>query len=174
MDSHGRCASLTRMNERRVDQLDKVLALAESSHEGEAIGAVRMARQILSRDGLSFSDLARAAAAKGSRFSLPRALFSGQAVHLEAQIAQLQQALNDLRDDNQSLKAQLEFWHRRAFEMEQQLNISQSDTQRWKQLARETAEKLWDISRIAHEPGWEPDDRIEEDQAGVFVTEKRG
>jgi hypothetical protein len=139
------------MNQRTVDQLDKVLALADSSHEGEAVGAVRKARQMLSRDGLSFGDLARAASTK-ARFSLPRSLFSGQLVHLEAQIVQLQQLVRDMRGDNQSLQTQIEFWRRRAFEMEQQLNLTQSESQRWKQLARETAEKLWDMSQYAKVP----------------------
>jgi len=137
------------MNQRRVEQLDKVLALVDSAHEGEAVGAVRIARKMLSRDGLSFGDLARAASSR-SRFSLSRSFFSGQHVHLEAQIAQLQQQVNDLISDNQSLATQIDFWRRRAFEMEQQLNLSQSDAQRWKQLARETAEKLWDISQLAN------------------------
>jgi len=134
------------MSQKTVDQLDKVLALVDSSHEGEAVGAVRMARQLLSRDGLSFSDLARAASNK-SKFSLKRPLFSGHVVHLEAQIAQLQQLVRDLQGDSQSLNTQVEFWRRRAFEMEQQLNLTQSEAQRWKQLARETAEKLWDMSQ---------------------------
>ncbi len=109
-----------------------------------------MARQLLEREGLSFSDLARAASSERSRFSLSRAIFSGQIVDLEAQIARLQQLVNDLRSDNQSQTTQIDFWRRRAFELEQQLNIIQSDAQRWKQLARETAEKLWDISQLAH------------------------
>lgn len=138
------------MNERRVEQLDKVLALVDSSHEGEAVGAVRMARQMLERDGLSFGDLAKAAATGRSRFHFSRPLFSGQVVHLEAHIAQLQQIINDLQNDNQNQTTQIDFWRRRAFEMEQQLNLSQSESQRWKQLARETAEKLWDISQLAH------------------------
>ncbi len=152
------------MNQRRVEQLDKVLALVDSSHEGEAIGAVRMARRMLSRDGLSFGDLARAAANR-SRFSLPRTFFSGQNMHLEAQIAQLQQKINDMVGDNQSLATQIDFWRRRAYEMEQQLNLSQSDAQRWKQLARETAEKLWDISRLAGADGTNPPMPAEEVQA---------
>ncbi len=109
-----------------------------------------MARQLLERDGLSFGDLAKAASHERSRFPFSRALFSGQVVHLEAQIAQLQQLVNDLKTDNQNHATQVDFWRRRAFEMEQQLNITQSDAQRWKQLARETAEKLWDISQLAH------------------------
>jgi TolA-binding protein len=162
------------MNERQVDQLDKVLALVESSHEGEAIGAVRMARQLLSRDGLSFGDLARAASTHRSRFSFARTLFSGQAVHLEAQIAQLQQIINDLRKDSQSLNTQVEFWRRRAFEMEQQQNLSQSDAQRWKQLARETAEKLWDISHIASMPEWQEDAADDSDSSPAAEKAKRG
>lgn len=138
------------MNQSRVDQLDKVLALVDSSHEGEAVGAVRMARQMLERDGLSFGDLAKAASTNRGRFPFSRTLFSGQLVHLEAQIAQLQQIVDDLRNDNQNQTTQIDFWRRRAFEMEQQLNLSQSEVQRWKQLARETAEKLWEIGELAH------------------------
>lgn len=161
------------MNQRLVDQLDKVLALADSIHDGEAIGAVRMARQMLSRDGLSFGDLARAASSHRTRFSLARSLFSGQMVHLEAQIVQLQQIIHDLRGENQSLNAQIEFWRRRAFEMEQQQNISQSDAQRWKHLARETAEKLWDISQIASQSEWDSGAPAHE-AVEPLKTEKRG
>jgi hypothetical protein len=135
------------MNDHVVEQLDKVLALADSSHEGEAVGAVRMARQILSRDGLSFSDLARAASAK-SRFTLPLSIFSsGQHVHMEAQVARLQQQVYDLQGEKQDQQTQIDFWRRRAFELEQQLNLSLSDAQRWRQLARETVEKLWDLGQ---------------------------
>lgn len=134
------------MNQRLTEQLDKVLALADSSHEGEAVGAVRMARQMLSRDGLNFSDLARAASSR-SRFTLPISLFSGQAAHLEAQVAQLQQQVNDLKTNAESHNAQIEFWRQRATELEQQLNLQQAEARRWKQLARETIEKLWDSSQ---------------------------
>ncbi len=133
------------MNQRRVEQLDKVLALVDSSHEGEAIGAVRMARRMLSRDGLSFGDLARAAANR-SRFSLPRTFFSGQNMHLEAQIAQLQKKINDMVGDNQSLATQIDFWRRRAYEMEQQLNLSQSDAQRWKHWRARRLKKIMGTS----------------------------
>lgn len=134
------------MNDQTVTQLDKVLALADSNHEGEAVVAVRKARQILSRDGLCFGDLARAAATK-SRFTLPVSFFSGQQVHLEAQVARLQQQVYDLQREQQDLQTQSDFWRRRAFDLEQQLNISSADAQRWRQLARETVEKLWDIGQ---------------------------
>ncbi len=135
------------MNQRQTEQLDKVLALADSNHEAEAVGAVRKARQLLSRDGLSFGDLARAASSSRSRFPLSLSMFSGQQVNLEAQLAQQQQQLADVQKDTQSQLAQIEFWRRRAFELEQQLNLSNSETIRWKQLARETIEKLWDTGQ---------------------------
>ncbi|MDD3287812.1 MAG: hypothetical protein PHX43_02230 [Alphaproteobacteria bacterium] len=137
------------MQDHAVEQLDKVLALADSSHEGEAVGAVRMARQMLSRDGLNFSDLARAASSR-SRFTLPLSIFSGQQVHLESQIARLQQQVYDLQTEQQSQQTQIEFWRRRAMDLEQQLNLSISDAQRWRQLARDTVEKLWDAGQSIH------------------------
>lgn len=130
-----------------TERLDKVLALADSSHDGEAIGAVRMARQLLLRDGLSFGDLARAAATK-SRFSLSIPLFNGQQTHLETQIVQLQQLVNDLRALNDSQTNQIEFWRRKALELETQLNTQKSEAKRWKELARETIERLWDTSQV--------------------------
>lgn len=139
------------MQERLVEQLDKVLALADSSHEGEAVGAVRMARQILSRGGLSFGDLARAASTR-SRFTLPLSLFSSQTVHLEAQIARLQQQVYDLQNERQNQELQIDFWRKRAAELEQHLNLSNSESQRWRQLARETVEKLWDVGQAAQNP----------------------
>ncbi len=47
------------MAERRInlDRLDKVLALVGSDKEGEAVAALRMARQMLGRAGLSFRDI---------------------------------------------------------------------------------------------------------------------
>lgn len=43
------------------DKLAKVLAMAESDHQGEALSALRAARIMLSRAGLSFRDLAQMA-----------------------------------------------------------------------------------------------------------------
>ena len=131
---------------RSSEQLDKVLALADSSHDAEAVVAVRKARQMLSKDGLCFADLARAAA---RRPGLNRAfsIFSGPQIHLETQVIQLRQKLDDLQADVQSQAVQLEFWRRRAVELEQHFNLSQSETQRWRQLARDTVEKLWDLGQ---------------------------
>ena len=135
------------MNERIHEQLDKILALADSNHEGEAVGAVRKARQILTRDGLSFGDLARAASSPSISSRLP-SVFSflpGQRDHLESQVHYLRQQLDDLKAQMQTQDLQLDFWRRRACDLEQNASQAVHEAERWKKLARETAERLWDI-----------------------------
>lgn len=154
------------MNHQTAEQLDKILALADSGHEAEALGAVRMARRVLSRDGLSFGDLARVAAQR-SRFSLSRSLFSSANVGLEMQLTRLQQqlsALENLRDDQ---AAELEAWRRRAYELEQQLAQSQAESRRWKDIARESLEKLWDVGSAAHPGEFRSEDAAEEPKRAV-------
>ena len=135
------------MNERLHDQLDKILALADSSHEGEAVGAVRKARQILNREGLNFGDLTRAASGRGSA-AKPAGVFSflsGQKDHMESQIHYLRQQLEDLQGQMQTQDIQLDFWRRRATDLEQSSSQAFHEAERWKKLARDTAERLWDI-----------------------------
>ncbi len=157
------------MNERVVDQLDKVLALADSDQEGEALGALRMARRILSRHGLAFSDLAQVA--RHSGFSRSRGFFSPVNVQLEAKIDQLHDDLDAHVEQNQNLTAQIEFWRKRAFDLEQMLTLNQAETARWREMARETAERLWDLGQIAHEDvflskePFDPDAPFDEDEA---------
>jgi hypothetical protein len=135
------------MTKQETTQLDKVLALADSSHDGEAVVAVRKARQMLSRDGLNFSDLARAAAQK-PRMNLPFGFFSSQhTVSLETEVLQLRQEIEDLRSQKIAYEAKADTWRQRANEFEQKLGQSQAEAIRWKQLARETVEKLWDLGQ---------------------------
>jgi len=134
------------MKQKTIEQLDKVLALAESDHDGEALGALRMVRRMLVREGISFTDLAQAAK-KGDFFS--RTFFSGDQVQLEAKIDQLHDEIGAHVEQNVSLTNQIEHWRRRAFELEQMLALNQAETTRWKEMARETAERLWDLGQLA-------------------------
>ena len=138
------------MNERPREQLDKILALADSSHDGEAVVAVRMARQMLSRDGLSFGDLARAASSRQKVSEKTPSVFSflsGPKEHLEAQIYHLRQQVTDMQAQMQTQDLQLDFWKRRAMDLEQSSYQAHNEAERWKKLARETAERLWDIGQ---------------------------
>ena len=135
------------MNQRIPEQLDKILALADSSHDGEAVVAVRKARQILNRDGLSFGDLARAASSRQRKFSSSSILsqLSGQHDPSESQLDYLRQQLEDLRAQMQTQDLQMGFWRRRAMDLEQSSLQAQTEAEKWKKLASETADRLWDV-----------------------------
>jgi len=137
------------MNDKVSEQLDKVLAMADSSHESEAVVAVRKARQMLNRDGLSFSDLARAAVQQRPRINLPFSSMPAHQIQLEAEIAQLRQKYFDLQTERQDQETQLDFWRRRAGELEENLALSNAQALRWRELAKETVEKLWDLGQVA-------------------------
>ena len=128
------------MDRRSSDQLEKVLALADSAHDFEAAVAVRKARQMLARNGLAFGDLARAASRSGFSF------FSNNS-RLESHAVRLRQQLQDMQADLLAQAAQTEFWRSRAAELERGLSASRDDVARWQRLARDVAEKLWDLGQ---------------------------
>jgi hypothetical protein len=136
------------MNERVPEQLDKILALADSDQDGEAVVAVRKARQMLSRDGLSFGDLARAASAH-TYVKSPGvfSFLSGGREYMQAQIYHLRQQIEDLKSQLQTQDLQMDFWRRRINELEQTSQHAQNEAERWKKLASDTANRLWDIAR---------------------------
>ncbi len=134
-------------------QLDKILALADSSHDGEALVAVRKARQLLSRDGLSFGDLARAASSQRGEGGAVFSFLSGPRPHLDSELSHLRQQLEDLRADMQTQDLQLDFWRRRAMDLEQNALHAAREAERWKTLARETADRLWEIGQSISEEG---------------------
>ncbi|MDR3449923.1 MAG: hypothetical protein P4M15_09325 [Alphaproteobacteria bacterium] len=140
------------MNERVPEQLDKILALADSSHDGEAAAAVRKARQILIRDGLSFGDLARAAS-RGGHLKSPGvfSFWAGHRDNLESEITHLRQQLEELQSQMQTQELQLDFWRRRSADLEQSQAHAHSESERWKKLARDTAEQLWDMGQSLKE-----------------------
>ncbi|MGE0108772.1 MAG: hypothetical protein AB7S81_03265 [Bdellovibrionales bacterium] len=150
-------------------QLNKVFALVESDHEGEALGAMRMLRRLLDKEGLNLSDLARAAQ-KGS-FSLSKAFFSPAQVQLEAKIEQLQEDLQAHAEQNENLTTQIEFWRRRSYEVEQLLNVQKAEAERWREMARETAEKLWEVGKLAQAEAFLAQNPLLEDEAAEDETE---
>jgi len=137
------------MNPQLQNQLNKILALADSAHDGEAVVAVRKAQQVLSRNGLSFGDLARAASQKPRRLSLP--FFASTSVDLEMEIVELRQQLQAMQNDLHMQAVEAKLWRHRASDLEQKLGTSQSESRRWQQLARDTVEKLWDLGQSVGE-----------------------
>lgn len=117
-----------------VEKLAKVLALADSAAEGEALAAVRTARQLLARAGLSFRDLAEIAGLAAA----PARPLSLSPHRPEADIAALRQRLHELEGRNRELQRQLEGQTR--------------ETERWRRLARDTVERLWEVGQAGASP----------------------
>ena len=126
------------------DKLAKVLAMAESEHQGEAQSALRAARIMLSRAGLSFRDLARGARPVAAAPKTPPSAAAAPPPDRPPPPHQLVQGqrrqVRDLELEVAGLKRQLE---KSIGDMERQ----REEADRWRSLARETAEKLWDLGK---------------------------
>lgn len=128
-----------------------------------------MARRLLEKEGLSFSVLADIARRSSSSFGQP--VFSSAQVQLEARIDQLTDDIAAHVEQNSSLSSQVDLWRRRAFELEQALTMTQAESARWKEVARETAERLWDLGRIAREEAFVSPEPMAEDDVLADVDD---
>lgn len=126
------------------DKLAKVLAMAESDHQGEALSALRAARIMLSRAGMTFKDLAA-----GARPVPPPVPSPADAAKPEPpapnpppdhMVQGLRRHVAELEKEVASLRRQLD---RASGEADRQ----RDEADRWRALARETADKLWDLGR---------------------------
>lgn len=137
------------MSTQRAQRLDKVLALVDSDMEGEALTALRKARQMLAKEGLSFEDLARAAnGAATAKISLkaPFGLLTDAQQHeLEIKLADAQRKAEAMQYNLSERDQRARLWQRKAMELERKLSATESEAKKWQDLARETAEKLWDL-----------------------------
>lgn len=129
------------------DKLAKVLAMAESEHQGEAMSALRAARIMLSRAGLTFRDLALAAArppgdaaSQAPITTPPPSAPPAKPPPAEQMLLGLRRQVNDLEREIAVLSRQLD---KAVTEAEKQ----REEADRWRTLARETAEKLWDLGK---------------------------
>lgn len=127
------------------DKLAKVLAMAESDHQGEALSALRAARIMLARAGMSFRDLARGArpvpAAAEAAFAGASPSAPPDRPPPPDQLVQgLRRQVRDMELEIAGLKRQLE---KTSGDVERH----RDEADRWRRLARETAEKLWDLGK---------------------------
>jgi TolA-binding protein len=66
---------------------------------------------------------------------------------MEMQIRQLRQQISELRAEMEMQDAQVELWRHRALELEQISHHALGEAERWKKLASETADRLWEIGQ---------------------------
>jgi chromosome segregation ATPase len=67
--------------------------------------------------------------------------------HNQARLVELQQRLNLLQDETHRLSQQAAMWRQRVVELEQSLGQRKAESERWRQLAHDTVEKLWNFGR---------------------------
>lgn len=135
------------MTPNHLQRLSKVLALADSSQDGEAVAAVRMAKQLLTQNGLSFADLANSAA---NSSGIVRSAFStGAFAHkiTDTQIAELQLKIRQMQSAGKLQSNELAHARVNVARLEASLAQAQQEVEKWRQLAQETANKLWDIGQ---------------------------
>ena len=123
------------------EKFAKVLAMAESDHHGEAQSALRAARIMLARAGLTFRDLA--ALARGS---------DGWPVAVAAQAAFVPTNVPGAGEETwrrkvRELEGRIRELERTVETQDAELIRQRGETKRWHLLARETAEKLWDVGQ---------------------------
>ncbi len=116
-----------------LEKFAKVLALAESDHHGEAQSALRAARIMLARAGLTFRDLAASAKASEPTAFVPSNVPGAGDDTFRRKIRELEARVRELEHTVEHQDAEL---------------IRQrGEAKRWHLLARETAEKLWDVGQ---------------------------
>lgn len=126
------------------DKLAKVLAMAESEHQGEALSALRAARIMLSRAGMTFRDLAERAREDRPAPEPPPTVVTPSA---PAQPPPPDELVHGLRRQVKDLELELATLRRQLDKAATDLDRHKEEAERWRGLARETAEKLWDIGK---------------------------
>ncbi|HYG84669.1 MAG TPA: hypothetical protein VD978_00255 [Azospirillum sp.] len=123
------------------DKLAKVLAMVESEHQGEALSALRAARIMLSRAGMTFRDLAVGARPRPGPQEPPAVATPPAKPPPPDELALgLRRQVADLEQEVAALRRQLD-------KANGELDKQKDEVDRWRSLARETAEKLWDLGK---------------------------
>jgi flagellar biosynthesis chaperone FliJ len=115
-------------------KLGKVLALADSAHEGEALTAVRTAQAMLRGSGVELSEILIHALAKGTKASALRGAGNAQleALYLRHQLKERDRELAKTRQELETARAA--FAH------------SEKERTRWEKVAKETMDKYWALA----------------------------
>ena len=143
------------------EKFAKVLALVDSEHHGESKSALRAARIMLARAGLSFRDLADLARQPAGWLVVPEAAPivtpppPSSAVTVAAQDDALRRQLRSLETQVRELEATVERQRRELARQGQEVT-------RWHKLAQETAERLWDVGKA-----------LESHHSRIKATDKR-
>lgn len=132
-----------------LDKLSKVLALADSGHDGEAMAALRTARNLLDGDGVSLSEVLRTALDERSpEFVKVR---GGVVATLQKDVLALQTQVRDLQRQLRERQQDVHYWKKLAEENAAIFKKAASDKARFEGLTKNAMLRLADILREMEE-----------------------
>lgn len=132
-----------------LDKLSKVLALADSNQDGEALAALRAARTMLDGDGVSLSEVLRSALEeRGPEFVKVR---GGIVASLQREVLQLQGQVRDLQRQLRERQQEINHWRQMAEEGTKRLKKTAGEKARLEGLTQSAMLRLADILREMEE-----------------------
>lgn len=134
-----------------LEKLNKVLALADSGHDGEAMAALRAARTMLNSDGVSLSNILQSAVTQ--RRSDAVQVRGGVVTALQKEIIQLQIALAKVQRDLHEQHHETQHWKKQAEEAARKLKKQGVDIELRQRRLKDAARNLTDIAKSLEEQG---------------------
>ncbi len=145
------CSSGCDVTTTALDKLSKVLALADSGHDGEAMAALRAARTMLHGDGLNLSHVLQTVITERRNDVVQ--VRGGVVTSLQKEVVQLQFQLAKVQRDLREQQAETQHWKKIAEDGNRKLkNLSVDAGLRQRRLA-EAARHLAEIAKGLEEQG---------------------
>ena len=109
------------MDRLAVDRLNKVLALTDSAHDGEALAALRVTRNLLNHNGMNLSHLLQKAVSEDTP-AAPQLEFvrvsQDVVVRLQREVISLQKRIAVLQNRLYEQQAEVNYWRNLAEDMQ--------------------------------------------------------
>ncbi len=128
-----------------LEKLSKVLALADSGHDGEAMAALRAARNMLTSDGMSLSHVLQSAIAE-RRHEVVQ-VRGGVVTSLQKEVIHLQTQLAKTQRDLREQITETQHWKRQAEDNARKLKKQAVDVDLRQRRLNEAARNLADIAK---------------------------
>lgn len=139
-----------------LDRLAKVLALADSPSDGEALAAMRLAQQMLGARGMTFADLGTLLARADTSFT-PHGTHTRSRAEIdvsrgiikayEVRIVALEKENALIKKDLAAAERMMERWKNLAVSTGSDSAKHLAAAEKWRNLARTTADHLWELGR---------------------------
>ncbi len=133
------------MTSSSLEKLSKVLALADSGHDGEAMAALRAARTMLTHDGVNLSHVLQSAISE-RRHDVVQ-VRGGVVTSLQKEVIQLQAQVAKTQRDLREQIAESQHWRRQAEEHARKLKKMTVDVDLRQRHLKDAAQSLADVAR---------------------------